>query len=99
MTKLREEAPTHFGDKKVVVMEDYLNQVRYHYENENQEEMDYPASNVLKYVLEDESFIAVRPSGTEPKIKFYIGVKGKTQQEADDKVATLETALDALTKA
>ena len=49
-----------------------------------------PKSNVLKYFLEDESWIAVRPSGTEPKLKFYIAVKGKEESECDEKVAGIK---------
>ena len=48
--------------------------------------MTTPPSDVLKYTLEDESWIAVRPSGTEPKIKFYIGVKGETAEAAEQKL-------------
>ncbi len=59
--------------------------------------MTTPASDVLKYVLEDESWVAVRPSGTEPKIKFYIGVKGESQADAAEKVAALKTAINEIT--
>ena len=45
-----------------------------------------PASNVLKYVLEDSSWIAVRPSGTEPKIKIYYSIKGESQNDAEKKM-------------
>ena len=58
-------------------------------------EIGLPTSNVLKYVLEDGSWIAVRPSGTEPKIKFYMGVKAATQEEAEEKLAKFQKDLDA----
>ena len=56
-----------------------------------------PSSNVLKYKLEDGSWIAIRPSGTEPKIKFYIGAKADTGQAVDEKVSKFEEAIHALT--
>ncbi|MPM60323.1 Phosphoglucomutase [bioreactor metagenome] len=54
-----------------------------------------PKSDVLKFILEDGSWIAVRPSGTEPKIKFYFGCKGNKQDEVDDK---LEKIMDSITE-
>ncbi len=53
--------------------------------------IDLPASNVLKYYLEDGSWVCLRPSGTEPKIKFYFSVIGETQQDSDNKLAALES--------
>ncbi len=47
-------------------------------------------SNVLYYYLNDNAWCAVRPSGTEPKIKFYIGVKGESAEDADEKLAEIE---------
>ena len=58
-------------------------------------EIGLPTSNVLKYILEDGSWIAVRPSGTEPKIKFYMGVKATIQEEAEEKLAKFQKDLDA----
>ena len=58
-------------------------------------EIGLPTSNVLKYILEDGSWIAVRPSGTEPKIKFYMGVKSTSQEEAEEKLAKFQKDLDA----
>ena len=49
-----------------------------------------PKSNVLYYELSNDAWIAVRPSGTEPKIKYYIGVKGNLQEEADKMLEELE---------
>lgn len=51
------------------------------------------SANVLKYYLADETWIAIRPSGTEPKIKFYLGVKGQSQSEAEQKLLNIEQAL------
>jgi len=49
---------------------------------------------VLKYVLEDSSWVAIRPSGTEPKCKFYFGVVGQTAEEAKDKLKRLQAAFE-----
>ena len=62
------------------------------------QKMTTPPSDVLKYTLEDESWIAVRPSGTEPKIKFYIGVKGNSSEDAANKIAELEAAINEITE-
>ena len=59
------------------------------------EKLGMPDSNVLRYVLADETWIAIRPSGTEPKLKFYIGTAGSSNQEANQKLADFEAALTA----
>lgn len=99
MNQLRQEAPTEFAGVAVTKAEDFSQQRLFDYENDTIEEIPMPKSNVLKYYLADGSFIAVRPSGTEPKIKFYVGVVGKTQEEATEKVETLAQALQALAHA
>ena len=68
-----------FDNKKVIEVKDFANGIE-----------GLPKANVLKYFLEDESWIAVRPSGTEPKLKFYIAVKGKEESECDEKVAGIK---------
>ncbi|WP_195251325.1 phospho-sugar mutase [Romboutsia sp. 1001713B170207_170306_H8] len=55
-----------------------------------------PKANVLKYFLEDESWIAVRPSGTEPKLKFYIAVKGENEENANEKLDGIKISLDKI---
>lgn len=70
MSGLRSQAPTKFGDIQVSMVEDFKAQTRI--KESTQEKIDLPPANVLKYTLADSSWIAVRPSGTEPKIKFYI---------------------------
>ena len=54
---------------------------------------DLPTSNVLYYELSNNSWCCVRPSGTEPKIKFYMGVKGSTMQDAENQLAVLSEAM------
>ena len=91
---LRKEVPSNFGGIKVALAQDF---------SVNQQvdaqgvvsEIGLPTSNVLKYILEDGSWIAVRPSGTEPKIKFYMGVKAATQEEAQEKLDKFQKDLDA----
>ena len=61
-------------------------------------ETDLPTSNVLYYDLSDNSWFAVRPSGTEPKIKLYIGVKGSSEQEANEQLAELSNEVEKLVR-
>ena len=56
-------------------------------ENNTEKEIKLPKSNVLKFVLENGSWFVVRPSGTEPKMKIYLAVKGSSLEDADDKIA------------
>ena len=55
-----------------------------------------PASNVLYYELEDDAWVCVRPSGTEPKVKFYLGVKGTSLEDADAKSKALSESVHAM---
>ncbi|MCD1023652.1 phospho-sugar mutase [Enterococcus sp. SMC-9] len=96
MSKFRTQAPSEIGGVKVVQTEDFKARTIMGLDG-NEAKMTTPASDVLKYVLEDESWIAVRPSGTEPKIKFYIGVKGENQKDAIEKIAVLEKAINEIT--
>ena len=64
----------------------------------NESETDLPTSNVLYYDLSDNSWFAVRPSGTEPKIKLYIGVKGSSEQEANEQLAELSSEVEKLVR-
>ena len=97
MTKFREEAPKEFAGINVIQTEDFKLLTKTDRSGKS-EALTTPPSNVLKYVLEDESWIAVRPSGTEPKIKFYIGVKGSTQAQADEKIAAYEKSITNITE-
>lgn len=91
MTGLRENAPTEIAGYKVVSAEDYETSIK---TADGQETViDLPKSNVLKYYLEDGSWIAARPSGTEPKCKFYFSIKGSNQQDALDKTKFFHKAM------
>lgn len=94
MAKLRDEAPTEFADVKVVCAEDFSTGEK-HFADGREEKMNLPSSNVLKYILEDGTWIAVRPSGTEPKIKFYIGTQGDSVENSRANVAKFEKAIQA----
>ena len=95
MQTFREKAPTHFADVKVIQTEDFKRLTKT-FENGTVEMLTTPPSDVLKYVLADDSWIAVRPSGTEPKMKFYIGVKADSQVAADEKIEALEAAINEI---
>lgn len=91
MAGLRANAPAEIAGYKVVSVEDYETSIK---TAEGQETViDLPKSNVLKYYLEDGSWIAARPSGTEPKCKFYFSIKGNNQQDALDKTNVFHKAM------
>ncbi|MBM4764087.1 phospho-sugar mutase [Bacillus sp. B15-48] len=89
LSVFREFGVTMIGDLKVTVVEDYLIGNRQTADG-IQETIDFPKSNVLKYILEDGSWVCARPSGTEPKIKFYFGVNGDSLASSKEKLQTLE---------
>lgn len=93
LATFRSEPPTIVANQRIVIREDYKTSERVHMETGERENIDLPKSNVLKYVLEDGTWFCVRPSGTEPKMKFYFGVKGQTLTEAKTKLEQLETAV------
>lgn len=97
MKKFREEALTEFAGTKVVQTEDFKELTRTS-DAGNVETLTTPPSDVLKYFLEDGSWIAIRPSGTEPKIKFYLATKADSQAEADQKIKNFEQVVNTLTK-
>ncbi|GIO23576.1 phospho-sugar mutase [Oceanobacillus sp. J11TS1] len=92
MKQLREESPKSFGGTKVVATEDYKSQEKVHADG-SITALNTPPSDVLKYFLDDESWIAARPSGTEPKIKFYIGVKADSDEAAEEKINVFSAAI------
>ncbi len=94
MTTLRETTPKTFAGKAVVWAKDYKSQMFRNLKTEEEEKSTLPISDVLYYTLEDGTWLCVRPSGTEPKLKFYIGVKDTSLEEAKEKLAQLEKDLD-----
>lgn len=97
MTKFREESPKEFAGYKIVALEDFEKSTKTNADG-TIEEIKIPKSNVLKYLLEDGTWIAVRPSGTEPKIKFYIGTQADSQDEAFAKRQQFEDTVMAFVK-
>lgn len=86
MSELRENTPSEITGKKVVIIRDYLKSIEKDFVKKIEEKIEMPSSNVLQLVLEDNTYITARPSGTEPKIKFYFGVKALNAKEADEKL-------------
>jgi len=77
MSNFRENPPKEIAGSKIVMIKDYQQSVSKNIETGTTEKIDLPSSNVLQFFLQDGSKISVRPSGTEPKIKFYVSVKAK----------------------
>ena len=88
MELLRKEPPAQIGDYTVTAAKDYKMGIN-----------GLPKSNVLYYELTDDSWVCVRPSGTEPKVKFYYGIKGSSLADADEKSASLGKAVLAMVDA
>ena len=86
MKNLREKDLNVLLNKKINTVRDYKLQIEKDYVNNSQSKLDLPVSNVIQYILEDGTYITVRPSGTEPKIKYYIYTKGNSKEEADEKL-------------
>ena len=96
MEELRNNVPTEFGEYKVIKVKDYKTSECKDLQTNNISKINLPTSNVLYYDLENDGWCCVRPSGTEPKIKFYMGVKGKTNEEANTKLENLKQAISKL---
>ena len=88
MSRMRANPPKQFNDLKVLEYRDYQEH-KVVDNNGNISETDLPTSNVLYYQLENNSWCCVRPSGTEPKIKFYFGVKGNSLEDASSRLDML----------
>lgn len=98
MESIRREVPEQIGGLKVEEFRDYREDVVLDYREKAcaRRNTGLPRSNVLYFELEDGGWCCVRPSGTEPKIKFYIGVKGNGEEDADRKLESLTEALTHL---
>ena len=93
MTKMRENPPKQIGSHAVIALRDYKNDVRTELATGKTESTGLPNSNVLYYELSDGAWCCVRPSGTEPKIKFYFGVVGDSLEDSAQKREELKTAM------
>lgn len=93
MDKLRNDPPKNFGELEVKEFRDYDRDVTKDLTAGEERPTGLPKSNVLYFDLTNDSWCCARPSGTEPKIKFYMGVKGTSIEDAQDKVEKLTEAL------
>lgn len=100
MVNYRNNPPKEIGGQKVVLMKDIQAGIAYHLDKGTQETIALPKSNVLQFFTADGSKITVRPSGTEPKIKFYFGVIGQLPdvQQYDEANAALQTKIKGIIK-
>ena len=94
MQNLRENPPKKFGNNVVEKIRDYKEEKILNVKTNKIEKTDLPNSNVLYYELSNEAWICVRPSGTEPKIKYYMGVKGESFEDANAKLEELKKAIE-----
>ena len=97
MAKFRDNAPKDFNATTISVTEDFKAQTSTAIDG-TVTALTTPPSDVLKYTLADGSWIAVRPSGTEPKIKFYIAVVGDSNEDAQAKITAIEAEINAFIK-
>lgn len=97
MAKFRNNAPKEWNGTAISVIEDFKAQTSTATDG-TVTALTTPPSDVLKYTLADGSWIAVRPSGTEPKIKFYIAVVGESNEESQTKIANIEAEINAFVK-
>lgn len=93
MNSLRQNPPAEFAGHKVVAVRDYKADTIKNLETGEVTPTGLPNSNVLYYELTNDAWVCVRPSGTEPKVKFYYGVKGTSLADADEKSAVMGKAV------
>ena len=93
MENLRNSKIEKIGENTVIAKKDYQTQEGICYQTGEKIKITLPKSNVLYYDLQNDGWVAVRPSGTEPKIKFYTGVKGTSMEDAEQKLNALTNAI------
>ena len=98
MTNMRSNLVEKIGDYKVLTFKDIKEDIVKNMETGEITKTGLPTSNVLYYALEDDAWCCVRPSGTEPKIKLYMGVKGTSNEEAEQKLEELKQAMVEIVK-
>ena len=98
MEKLRNNVPNRIGNYAVKKFRDYKVGKIIDMDTKEEKATELPISNVLYFDLENDSWVCVRPSGTEPKIKFYVGIKGSNMQDAESKVKELKEDIQKIIK-
>ena len=93
MDEMRNNPPKKIGSWEVLALRDYKKDTRTDLATGDVTETGLPASNVLYYELSNRAWCCVRPSGTEPKIKFYFGVVGKDMEDSEKKLDELRVAM------
>ena len=93
MEVYRKEFPKQIGKAKLIKYIDLEEGKEYDLTSNTESDSEIPKSNVLKFILDDEAWYAVRPSGTEPKIKIYMYSKAKTLEEAQNKLKVMEKVI------
>ena len=96
MNTLRSHTPQKVGEYQVQAVRDYKTGVIRDLASGQERPSGLPESNVLYYELNDDAWLCVRPSGTEPKVKFYYGVKGTSLEDADEKSAAFGAAVKSM---
>lgn len=95
---LRTNPPKELAGKSILILEDYLEGKAYNFSSDQEEEIRLPRENVLKFKMEDEAWFCLRPSGTEPKLKIYAGIKAHELREGENRLKelleTLEKTMD-----
>ncbi|MFD1336508.1 phospho-sugar mutase [Oceanobacillus iheyensis] len=94
LTSIREKPFAEIGGMKVIAIEDYSSSVRTLTLEDKQETIILPKENMIKYLLEDDGWVCFRPSGTEPKIKYYYGVRGTNAEDSQQRLLGLKESLE-----
>ena len=97
MQKIRQQAPQEIANREVLTLSDYSKNTMTDAQG-HITELELPISDALKFKLSDGSWVALRPSGTEPKLKLYIGVQAPSQEQAKETLEALEAAVTAWTR-
>jgi len=99
LEKIRNNPPKKLGYHKVIEARDYETKKIFNYVENKESLSTLPKSNVIYFDLEDAAWCCIRPSGTEPKVKFYMGVKGNSMEDSDVKLENLKEAVNKLVEA
>ena len=98
MSDYRLNPPKQINKSNVIVLKDYQSSLELDLRTKTEKQIDLPKSNVLQFFLEDGTKISVRPSGTEPKIKFYISVKDDFSGDIDADISKAQKMIEDIKK-